>query len=184
VRRADLFEHKPLAGWIDDPYGRQNVVPDRLAIWATSRGRRTQVLVSVPDNCPTTIPRDVGRAYSFLGRLGAVDKLAPHPPRLPRGLVRNDVDPVASRHPGRHRDPVVQCADDRRVLARSLPDVQRRAGRVRHDAGLGAHAPREEGNEKQRGYENKSNVPVWNFANRHAIPLRAVVSADRRGRAA
>src|SRR5262249_31164711 len=30
--------------------------------------------------------------------------------------------------------------------------------------------PREEGNEKQGGCENESNVPAWNFANRHVIP--------------
>src|SRR5262249_35253434 len=39
------------------------------------------------------------------------------------------------------------------------PTGQRRAGRVRHDAGVGARGPREEGNEKQGGCENKSNVP-------------------------
>src|SRR5262249_61484066 len=64
----------------------------------------------------------------------AVDELAPYPSGFPRSLVRNDVGPIASRHLGRHVGPVVQCADDRRMLARSLPDVQRRAGRVLHDA--------------------------------------------------
>src|SRR5262249_43042743 len=58
------------------------------------------------ENLKFSFIRDIAPVASII-RLPFVMVVNPSP----RGLVRNDVDPVASRHPGRHRDPVVQCAD-------------------------------------------------------------------------
>ena len=114
MRCLDLLEHERRgqrqAQWIVNPNGSFDVILDV----GTASTFPLQISRNDRNDDPVASPCDVDsfrKLWDGQALFGAVDELAPYPSGFPRSLVRDGVDPGASRHLGLHRDPVVQCVD-------------------------------------------------------------------------